>query len=131
VSAPQLVIDEESFVPLPEQIRRGVAERVAGGVLTAGDRLPTVRQLARDLSLAPGTVARAYQLLEADGLIETRGRRGSFVAPPAAKSAAVEPEIDALESAARRYLAEAFRLGMTPDAAVSVVISLAGLRVAT
>jgi DNA-binding transcriptional regulator YhcF (GntR family) len=132
VSTPQLLIDEGSFVPLPEQIRRGIVDQITRGVLSAGVRLPTVRQLARDLSLAPGTVARAYQLLEADGVIETRGRRGSFVATPkVGKKEAPTSENSPLESAARRYLAEAFRLGMTPDAAVSVVISLTEPKAAT
>ena len=121
-SAPHLLIDEGSFVPLPEQIRRGVADQVAGGALSVGDRLPTVRQLARDLSLAPGTVARAYQLLEADGVIETRGRRGSFVAATAtALAQAPDSAHEQLEAAARRYLAEALRLGFGPAAAASVV----------
>jgi DNA-binding transcriptional regulator YhcF (GntR family) len=119
---PLLLIDEGSFVPLPEQIRRGVVDQVAGCVLSVGDRLPTVRQLARDLALAPGTVARAYQLLEADGVIETRGRRGSFVAVSAASlTGSPDGALEQLEEAARRYLAEALRLGLSPDTAIDVV----------
>ena len=53
------------------------------GELAAGQKLPTVRQLASDLGLAPNTVARAYRELEADRVINTQGRRGTFVASPA------------------------------------------------
>ena len=56
-----------------------IAVQVAGGELPAGTRLPTVRQLAADLGLAANTVARAYRELEADGVIATHGRRGTFV----------------------------------------------------
>ena len=62
-----------------EQIRVGVIDLVSRGELLVGERLPTVRALAADLDLAPNTVARSYRELEAAGIIETRGRRGSFI----------------------------------------------------
>lgn len=52
---------------------------VSSGRLMPGERLPTVRQLARDLNLAPGTVAKVYRILEQDGLLRTRTRGGTFV----------------------------------------------------
>ena len=95
---------------------------MVSGALGIGDRLATVRQLARDLALAPGTVAKGYQLLEADGVIETHGRRGTFVAAaPIIADAADE----LLRSAARRYLAEGVALGVPAEAAASVVAQLA------
>lgn len=120
-----LVIDEESFVPLTEQIRRGITAQVASGDLPVGTRLATVRQLAGDLGLAPGTVARAYQLLEADGVLETRGRRGTFVAGGVQAAAASSP----LEDLARAYLLEARQLGATAHEAVTRVSELAGVSV--
>ena len=61
-----------------------ISERFRGyivsGRLSSGDRLPTVRQAARDLDVAPGTVAKAYKMLERDGLIVTRGAAGTRVA---------------------------------------------------
>jgi GntR family transcriptional regulator len=74
-----LRVDPESAVPPYEQIRAQVATMVATGVLPIGTRLPTIRQLSKDLGLAGGTVARAYRELETDGVIVTRGRHGSFV----------------------------------------------------
>lgn len=76
-----IVIDPASPLPPFEQLRAQLVDAVATGELVAGQRLPTVRRLADDLGLAPGTVARAYRELEASGFIETRGRNGTFVSP--------------------------------------------------
>ncbi|MGV9710771.1 GntR family transcriptional regulator [Gordonia sp. NPDC003424] len=66
--------------PAPyEQVRAGVVDLVGRGELLVGQRIPTVRKLAADLDLAPNTVARSYKELEAAGVIETRGRHGSFI----------------------------------------------------
>ena len=121
-SAARLVIDESSFVPLTEQIRRAISEQVACGTLSSGDRLPTVRQLARDLAIAPGTVAKAYQALEADGVVRTRGRLGTFITDLKTRTSPAE---DALQEAARRYLADAQRLGKTPSQALTAVRDVA------
>jgi DNA-binding transcriptional regulator YhcF (GntR family) len=75
-----LTLDHSSAVPPFEQVRDGLAAAVRNGELAPGDRLPTVRNLAADLGLASNTVARAYRELEAAGVVETRGRNGSFVA---------------------------------------------------
>ncbi|KQW05532.1 hypothetical protein ASC66_11080 [Leifsonia sp. Root4] len=75
-----LRIDSESAAPPFEQLRAQFAAAIASGELAPGTRLPTVRRLAGDLGLAPNTVARSFRQLEVDGLIETRGRLGSFVA---------------------------------------------------
>jgi DNA-binding transcriptional regulator YhcF (GntR family) len=73
-------LDPHSPVPPYEQLRSGIALRIRDGRLPAGTRLPPVRRLAEELSLAPNTVARAYRGLEAGGLVETAGRRGTVVA---------------------------------------------------
>jgi DNA-binding transcriptional regulator YhcF (GntR family) len=62
-----------------EQVRRQIAGLIRSGELARGNRLPTVRQLAGDLGLAVNTVARAYKELEAEGMVATRGRHGTFV----------------------------------------------------
>jgi DNA-binding transcriptional regulator YhcF (GntR family) len=72
-------IDPDTAAPPYEQIRVQIADQARTGVLPAGMRLPTVRRLADDLGVAPGTVARAYRELETDRVIETRGRHGTFV----------------------------------------------------
>ena len=74
-----ITVDPRSAVPPFEQLRVQLLEQIASGDLPQGARLPTVRRLAEDLGIAPNTVARTYRELEGDGVIETRGRHGSFV----------------------------------------------------
>jgi DNA-binding transcriptional regulator YhcF (GntR family) len=75
----RIVLDENSAEPLSDQLSTALARRIHRGSLAPGARLPTVRALAEELELAPNTVAKAYRALERDRLIETRGRRGTFV----------------------------------------------------
>lgn len=75
-----LQVDTASAVPPFEQLRLQLLEQIRSGSLAAGERLPTVRRLADDLGLAPNTVARTYRELEQAGVVETRGRHGTFVA---------------------------------------------------
>lgn len=80
MSDPAVHVDTTSQVPPYEQIRSQLAALIRTGRLAEGERLPTVRQLAVDLGLAPGTVARAYRELEAAELIRTRRGAGTRVA---------------------------------------------------
>ncbi|NDZ96809.1 GntR family transcriptional regulator [Streptomyces sp. SID6673] len=77
--ATMLTIDHDGAEPPFEQVRAGVIELIARRELLVGERIPTVRRLAADLGLAANTVARSYRELEAAGVIETRGRHGSFI----------------------------------------------------
>jgi len=77
----EISVDLESPVPPYEQIRGQVSALAASGVLSPGDRLPTIRMLAADLGVAPGTVARAYKELEAEGTVTAMRRRGTVIAP--------------------------------------------------
>jgi DNA-binding transcriptional regulator YhcF (GntR family) len=74
-----LRIDSSSAIPPYEQIRGQLATMIATGLLPAGQRLPSIRQLAADLGLAGGTVGRAFRELEQGGFIASRGRHGTFV----------------------------------------------------
>ena len=78
-------LDTASPVPPFEQIRSRVAELIVSGALAGGQRLPAVRQLAGDLRVAPGTVARAYKELETAGLLVTRRGAGTRVPPSASE----------------------------------------------
>lgn len=100
-----------------EQIRAQVATQVESGALAAGHRMPTVRGLAEELGVAPGTVARAYRELEQAGVIETRGRAGSFVTGDGVARRARE--------AAAAYLAVTRDLGLADGEAVALVSDLA------
>ncbi len=86
----KIQIDTKSGVPFYRQIIEQIKYAVARGRLGPGDRLPTVRQLAVDLSINPNTVIRAYRELEIEGVIDTHQGSGTFVGDE-------RPEIDALE----------------------------------
>src|SRR3954466_3536247 len=76
----QFRLDLHSGVPVYRQIIDQVMGGIATGALTAGDQLPTVRQLAVDLSINPNTVVRAYRELEIRGVLETQQGTGTFIA---------------------------------------------------
>ena len=111
-------IDDDSPVPPYEQIRSQIATMVATGVLPVGHRLPPIRQLAADLELSNGTVARAYRELERDGWVQTNGRKGTLVQQPHSDTLDRRTELDA---AARRFATTVAQLGVAPDDARSAV----------
>src|SRR5258706_11481115 len=75
----QFALDLRSGVPVYRQLIDQVRSGIASGSLTAGDQLPTVRQLAVDLAINPNTVMRAYRELELGGLLETHQGTGTFI----------------------------------------------------
>jgi len=85
----QFALDLHSGVPVYRQLIDQVRGGTASGSLTAGDQLPTVRQLAVDLAINPNTVMRAYRELELGGLLETHQGTGTFISDkkPEKKSA--------------------------------------------
>ncbi len=108
-------VDPAASTPPYEQIRTQVRDAVSAGALAAGAKLPTVRALATDLGLAVNTVARAYRELETDGVIETRGRAGSFVAPQG------DAGQQQAQVAAREFVERARRLGVDDTSALDLV----------
>lgn len=108
-------IDARSPTPPYEQLRAQLAHQITERTLAVGTRLPTVRRLAADLGLAVNTVARSYRELEEAGLVETRGRAGTFV------SAGGEHSRQLASEAARHYAITVRRLGLDPDEALSIV----------
>ncbi|MER5462362.1 GntR family transcriptional regulator [Streptomyces sp. NPDC002668] len=112
-------VDTTSPVPPYEQIRVQLAALITTGRLTEDERLPTVRQLATDLGLAPGTVARAYRELETAKLIRTRRGAGTRVAalPPAPK----HPDHVQLAALAGDFTAAARALGADTEAILTAV----------
>ncbi|UTT63575.1 GntR family transcriptional regulator [Microcella humidisoli] len=110
-----VIVDTRLSTPPYEQIRVQVRDAVAAGELAAGAKLPTVRALADELGLAVNTVARAYRELETDGIIETRGRAGSFVAPQG------DAGQQQAQVAAREFVERTRRLGLEDAAAIDLV----------
>lgn len=100
-----ITVDPALPEPVFWQLKRQITSQRLSGELPGGHRLPPVRHLAQELGIAPNTVARAYRELEAEGIIETRGRAGSFVTGTAAGADR------AGLAAARAFVAEVERLG--------------------
>ena len=110
-------LDPASTDPPYEQLRSQVTAMVLRGELRAGDRLPSIRQLAGDLALASGTVARAYRELESDGVVRSRGARGTTVVGPPTTT----PGGSELTDAAARLAGVAIGAGVGLDEAVAAL----------
>jgi DNA-binding transcriptional regulator YhcF (GntR family) len=115
-----ITIDAGSAVPPYEQVRSQLAQQINDGTLAVGTRLPTVRKLAEDLGLAANTVARSYRELEDAGLVDTRGRAGTFVSATGDRSRA------AAAKAAQEYASVARALGLDRAEALSIVQAAIG-----
>lgn len=106
-------IDAASAVPPYRQIHDAIVTAISSGRLHPGEKLPTVRALAASLELAPNTIASAYRSLEKLGVIEGRGRAGTFVTLSE----------DPIESAARELIVDAVahlkRLGISDHSATT------------
>ena len=117
-----LRLDDAGTVPRFEQLRAQLAVMVAVGRLEPGCRLPTVRDLAGQVGMAPGTVARAYRELEQEGTLAGRGRAGTFVVDDPPHS---EPHLERrrrLTEAARRFAAEIRQLGIGHEDAAAALL---------
>ena len=110
MNAKDFYLDPASALPVYIQLREQVLRALAAGVLSAGQQLPTVRQIAVHLGVNPNTVNRAYMELERDGALTTSRGRGTFVAD---RRDAPDSELQSarLRDIARRALGEARSLG--------------------
>jgi GntR family transcriptional regulator len=111
-------IDFRSGIPIYIQIMDQIRQMVANGSLKTGDQLPTVRELAIDLQVNWNTVARAYRLLDEAGLISTQQGRGTFIWESPSEETVRLLHQQTLEGLTRHYLAEAARLGVSPQEVV-------------
>lgn len=105
-----IAVRADDPTPPFEQLRSQIAAAIASGVLVAGTKLPPVRQLAGDLGIATGTVARAYKELEQSGLVTTGRRAGTTVIGRPSGSAE-----SALNSLAGTFIAQARSIGASDD----------------
>lgn len=110
-----LTVDPGLPEPPYEQLKAQIVDARASGAFPAGHRLPPVRHLAAQLGLAPNTVARAYRELEAEGVISTRGRAGSFI------TATAQGADQAVDAAARAYLVKLREVGADVAAGIEAL----------
>ena len=110
----RLAIDLRSGMPVYRQLIDQVRSGIASGSLTAGDQLPTVRQLAVDLTINPNTVMRAYRELELGGLLETHQGTGTFISKKKLEKNSAERERQ-LGQMAGEFAARAGAAGFTVE----------------
>src|SRR3954463_10726189 len=104
-------VEASSGVPITRQIVDQIRARCASGALKSGDRLPSVRELAREIAVNQNTILRAYERLTAEGVLEMRHGEGTFVADFRA-ARQLKREKAALEEEASRWVAKALVLGI-------------------
>ncbi len=106
-------VDPQSGVPIYVQLKEQIKKAVATGLLTEGEQMPSVRELALQLTINPNTVSKAYQELEREGIIQTARGLGSFVAKRQ-KGKEQEQKI-ALDKALEKLMIEAYQLSVDAD----------------
>lgn len=114
-----VTVDLLDPTPPYEQLRRQFVTLIETGQLIRGDRLPPLRQIARDLDLAVGTVARAYRELEAAGLVRSRRGGGTVVSDAVIDTGALRSQ--RLAAAAQTFAAQARALGVSRQEAVAAL----------
>lgn len=116
----QFIVNPSDELPIYRQIMREITEAIAGGRLKAGEKLASHRELSEQLVVAPLTVKKAYDELEALGFIETQRGRGTFVCARLPRVSAAEQGAQ-LHQAARKLLSRAYLAGMGFDDVMKIL----------
>lgn len=119
----RFAIDLHSGMPVYRQLIDQVRSGVASGSLTAGDQLPTVRQLAVDLAINPNTVMRAYREMEIRGILDTQQGTGTFIADRPAEGGSAQREKQ-LTQLVTEFVSRAGAAGMTVDELIDALKQL-------
>jgi GntR family transcriptional regulator len=106
-----ITIETSGFIPIYEQIKKGIKGEIFLGVLKPDEALPSIRDLAAELVVNPNTVARAYRELEHEGFICTRKGKASFVAENSS-SLIQREKVRLLEEVFDRAISEARKFGL-------------------
>src|ERR1700761_9853765 len=109
-----LRIESSSGVPIPRQIADQIRAHSVSGAVAPGDRLPSVRQLAKELAVNQNTILHVYERLTAEGLLERRHGDGTYVAeslPPGR----IKAQRDMLKQEIDRLVRRAAGLGLTAE----------------
>ena len=113
-------IESSSGVPITRQIMDQIRAQCATGALLAGERLPSVRELARELTVNQNTILKVYERLTSEGLLEMRHGSGTFVAVNSQRGR-LEEEYRLLQVEAERFAHRAASLGLDARQAVQLV----------
>ena len=106
-----ITIETSGFIPIYEQIKKGIKSEISLGVLKANEVLPSIRDLAAELVVNPNTVARAYRELELEGFINTRKGKASFVSENSS-SLLKKDTVRMMEDIFDRAISEARKFGL-------------------
>ena len=117
----KIKLNFRSKIPIYVQIIDQVKHLIASGVLVPDDQLPTVRELADDLGVNFTTVARAYRLLDEEGLISTQHGRGTYILPLPSDQPRDAFQLEDLERLTRYFLNESARLGYGPEVVAEII----------
>jgi GntR family transcriptional regulator len=117
-------LDFRSHVPIYVQLVDRIKNLVASGTLGPGDQLPTVRQMAAELRVNFNTIARAYRILDEEGVISTQQGRGTYVLEPMPPERASRLRRAALEGMTKSFLEHAHQVGFKPDEVTTVLDEL-------
>lgn len=104
--------------PIYEQVRDGFRDLIISGALQAGEKLPSVRELATTLTINPNTIQRAYRELESDGYIVSVSGKGSFVSHP---NAAIEARKAELMAELAELVGQLKTVGVTDDELINLI----------
>ena len=119
----QFQLNEHSGVPVYRQLIDQVQAAIAAGVLTVGDQLPTVRQVAVDLVINPNTVSRAYREMEIRGTLDTQQGSGTFIADKKIEYSKAERERQ-LNQLIGEFVSRAGSAGFTVDQLIKALREL-------
>ncbi|MBP1848639.1 GntR family transcriptional regulator [Rhizobium halophytocola] len=117
----EFFVDRDLPVPLKTQLLGLIEYGIAGGDLVAGEMLPSVRELAETIGVAPMTVSQVYAELKAAGLIETRPGAGTFVADSRTARLAGRPDASGLHRQIDAMIDESRALGIRPGELISLI----------
>jgi len=117
-------IDFTTHVPIYMQLIEQVRHAIAAGEMAPGDQLPTVRQQAADLRVNFNTIARAYRMLDEEGIISTQHGRGTFILEPRSKRKSEALRRKDLKTLAEYFLAEARKLDFPAEDIKNLVSDL-------
>ncbi|RKY85430.1 GntR family transcriptional regulator [candidate division KSB1 bacterium] len=110
----KIEIDPKKGMPIYLQIIEQIKHKIASGELSIGDRIPTVRKLAVDLEINPNTVAKAYNELEREGILDSKQGIGTFVKKNK-NILTIEDRKDKLTELCRKFLDEALWFGFNKE----------------
>lgn len=113
-------VDVRSRVPIYEQIVNSFKEMIVSGVLLPDEKIPSVRELAKEMTINPNTIQKAYQELERQGIIYMKRGQGTFINPNI-KAKNREEKMEQLKEEIKKIIVESMYLGITKDEFIDII----------